>query len=342
MHNQNALLEVDGLTISHHKEGVTFSVVSEVSFTIKKGETVSLVGESGCGKTSIAKAILGIATISSGKITYRKKKKFDRKHIQMIFQDPYSSLNPRMTIEEIIEEPLIVYKLGGKAKRKARVEELFGKVKLPLSYRSRYPHELSGGERQRVSIARALSCKPELLICDEPTHALDVSVQASIINLLKDLRDSYNLSILFISHDLCLVKNISDRCLVMYRGKIVEAASVVELFSKPQHPFTKRLLASIPHFEKEAPLYINTEPKREVYKEPITMKSPILHSYVNNLQKSISLFTKKNLSANTTQGKCPYLGKCKDRTYICETTPVGKLSNKSDHQTLCHLAGKNK
>jgi ABC-type oligopeptide transport system ATPase subunit len=337
MHRQNALLEVDGLTITHHKAGVTVSVVNEVSFTIKKGETVSLVGESGCGKTSIAKAILGIATISSGKITYRKKKRFERKHIQMIFQDPYSSLNPRMTIEEIIEEPLIVYKLGKKRERKARVEELFEKVKLPLSYRYRYPHELSGGERQRVSIARALSCRPELLICDEPTHALDVSVQASIINLLKDLRDTYNLSILFISHDLCLVKNISDRCLVMYRGQIVETASVEDLFSNPLHPFTKRLLSAIPRFEKEAPLYINTEPKREAYKEPITIESPLLHSYVNNLQKSISLFTKKNLTANTTQGKCPYLGKCKDRTYICETKPIEKLGDGPGHQTLCHL-----
>lgn len=341
MHRQDALLQVDNLTISHNKKGLTLSVVNKVSFTIRKGETVSLVGESGCGKTSIAKAILGISPIKNGKITYKNKKKFDRRLVQMIFQDPYSSLNPRMTIEEIIEEPLIIYKIGSLSERKARVEELFEKVKLPLNYRYRYPHELSGGERQRVSIARALSCKPELLICDEPTHALDVSVQASIINLLKDLRDTYNLSILFISHDLCLVKNISDRCLVMYRGKIIETASVEDLFNTPKHPFTRRLLAAIPRFEKEAPLYINTQQAREAYIEPVSIESPLLHSYVNNLQKSISLFTKKNLTTNTIQGKCPYLDKCKERTTVCETTPIGKLEDILEHQTLCHLV-KNK
>ena len=340
MQDKNTLLEVDNLTISYKRKGSTFAAVKDVSFHIKKGETVSLVGESGCGKSSIAKAILGISLITNGSITYRQKKKIDRKNVQMIFQDPYSSLNPRMTIEEILEEPLIVYKLGTKSSRKNRIDELLKNVSLPFHYKHRYPHELSGGERQRVSIARALASKPELLICDEPTHALDVSVQASIINLLKDLRDTFNLSLLFISHDLCLVKNISDRCLVMYGGKIVETGTVDEVFKHPEHPFTKRLLASVPIFTKEAPLYINTDPVQDEYQIPLHIQSPILHSYVDKLQQSIATLTNKIDRKSAGYGKCSYLKKCKHRAYICESKQLPKLGTATKHQSLCHLVKK--
>ena len=163
----------------------------------------------------------------------------------MIFQDPYSSLNPRMTIEEIIKEPLVIYKIGTPELRVKRVDDLLLDVSLPLHYKNRYPHELSGGERQRVSIARALISKPKLLICDEPTHALDCSVQASIINLLKDLKEKHNLSLLFISHDLCLVKNLSDRLLVMYGGFIVEEGITQSIFENPLHPFTHELRVTL-------------------------------------------------------------------------------------------------
>lgn len=343
-------LEVKNLTIAYNKGSNIFHAVSDVSFEIFEGETVAIVGESGCGKSSIAKAILGLANLNSGSVFYnntniskdRKKTKLHiKRDIQMIFQDPYSSLNPRMTIEEIIKEPLVVYKIGTKKEQKKRVEELLKSVKLPMEYRWRYPHELSGGERQRVSIARALASKPKLLVCDEPTHALDMSVQASIINLLKDLRDEHNLSLLFISHDLSLVKNISDRCLVMYGGKFVETGSTEDVFAHAVHPFTQNLLAAVPIFEMKAPLFLNTNTEKDLHHETkVTVESRLLHSYVMDLQESISTVTKKSYQTAAAEGRCPYINKCKNKQSICETNDILAKPITEGHSTLCHFAKK--
>ncbi len=225
--------------------------VDEVSFNIRNGETFGLVGESGCGKTTVARCITYLEAPSSGEILFQGNKlsantlKKARKNIQMVFQDPYSSLNPRMNIESIIGEPL--YLQGIKAKeREKRVKETLEMVGLHRKDSVRYPHEFSGGQRQRISIARAISIKPKFVICDEPTSALDVSIQAQILNLLMDLQSELNLTYLFVSHDLSVVRHISDRVAVMYLGKIVEMASSEVVFDNPIHPYTKLLLSAIP------------------------------------------------------------------------------------------------
>jgi len=341
------LLEVNELSISYKKHKTEFFAVDNVSFEIHEGETLALVGESGCGKSSIAKALLGIAKITGGKILYkgvlnnkerRKVSVETKKEIQMIFQDPYSSLNPRMTIEEIIKEPLLVYRIGDKGSRNDRVEEIMECVKLPKSYKKRYPHELSGGERQRVSIARALVSKPKVLVCDEPTHALDVSVQASIINLLKDLRDEFKLSLLFISHDLSLVKNISDRCLVMYRGKIVEEGLSESIFSNPLHPFTKTLLRAIPVFGKDPNPFIS-ERLEEVSREFIqTCNAKSMPQFVKELQSSVTAaFKRKPINTDIKEKRCPYFDRCAEKKGICSAVyPQGQKVS-SDHHLLCNL-----
>jgi oligopeptide transport system ATP-binding protein len=341
------ILEVKGLSISYKKHKTEFFAVDNVSFDIFEGETLALVGESGCGKSSIAKALLGIAKITDGKILYkgtlinkerRKVSIQTKKDIQMIFQDPYSSLNPRMTIEEIIKEPLLVYGIGDKSLRNGRIEEIMESVKLPKSYKKRYPHELSGGERQRVSIARALVSKPKVLVCDEPTHALDVSVQASIINLLKDLRDEFKLSLLFISHDLALVKNVSDRCLVMYRGKIVEEGLCESIFSNPLHPFTKTLLGAIPVFGKDPHPFVS-ERLQEVSREYInTCSVKSMPQFVKELQNSVTAaFKRTPINSDVKEKKCPYFERCTEKKGICTAVypPLQKLS--TDHQLLCNL-----
>ena len=233
--------------------------VQDVSFSIARGETLALVGESGCGKTTVARCILRALPPSSGAIRFspqegttidlaplsRRALRPIRRHIQMIFQDPYASLNPRMMVGDIIAEPLLVAGVPA-AKRQARVRELLDLVGLAPAARTRFPHAFSGGQRQRIGIARALALDPTLVVADEPVSALDVSVQAQIINLLLDLQDRLGLSMLFVAHDLGVVRHVSDRVAVMYVGRIVEVAPTIALYARPRHPYTEALLAAVP------------------------------------------------------------------------------------------------
>jgi oligopeptide/dipeptide ABC transporter ATP-binding protein len=233
--------------------------VQDVSFAIARGETLALVGESGCGKTTVARCILRALPPTAGAIRFspqpgttvdlaplsRRALRPLRRHIQMIFQDPYASLNPRMMVGDIIAEPLLVAGIAAAA-RQARVRELLDLVGLPAAARTRFPHAFSGGQRQRIGIARALALDPTLVVADEPVSALDVSVQAQIINLLLDLQDRLGLSMLFVAHDLGVVRHVSDRVAVMYVGRIVEVAPTTALYARPRHPYTEALLAAVP------------------------------------------------------------------------------------------------
>jgi oligopeptide transport system ATP-binding protein len=229
--------------------------VDDISFSIKRGETLGLVGESGCGKSTAGRTILQLYKVTSGKVFYfdqdlvnlkGEEMRFMRREMQMIFQDPYASLNPRMTIGEIVSEPLIVHNVATPKEIEERVAELLSKVNLSPAFASRYPHEFSGGQRQRIGIARALALKPSFIVCDEPISALDVSIQAQVVNLLEDLQKEFNLTYLFIAHDLSMVRHISDRVAVMYLGILAELADRNELYSNPLHPYTQALMSAVP------------------------------------------------------------------------------------------------
>lgn len=234
--------------------------VDDVSFTIRKGETVSLVGESGCGKTTTSRCVVRAVDPTSGQIFYRtdegdvvdlaqlgmNEMRPLRRGIQMVFQDPFSSLNPRMNIYDIVSEPLRVHKIGGRSEREERVAHLLQLVGLRPEYMQRFPHAFSGGQRQRIGIARALAASPRLIVADEPVSALDVSVQAQVLNLMMDLQDELGLTYLFVSHDLSVVNQISNTVLVMYVGRVVEIGSPQDLFKNPKHPYTAALISSLP------------------------------------------------------------------------------------------------
>ena len=254
--------------------GLAVRAVDGVDLEIRRGETLGLVGESGCGKSTLARLITALLPVTAGKITFdgqditklrgRRLRRI-RQKMQMIFQDPYASLDPRMTVGDILQEPLDNFGIGSVGHRRRRVQELLRLVGLNPNFTNRYPHEFSGGQRQRIGIARALALNPSFIVCDEAVSALDVSIQAQIINLLQDLQKEFQLTYLFIAHDLAVVRHLSDRIAVMYLGKVVETADRNDIYERPQHPYTKALLSSIPV----------PDPKVERERAPITLKGEI-------------------------------------------------------------------
>ncbi|MDD6679201.1 MAG: ATP-binding cassette domain-containing protein [Firmicutes bacterium] len=257
--NQDTLVEVKHLKEYFNITTGLFTskplkAVDDVSFSIRRGETLGLVGESGCGKTTVGRTLLHLYKPTSGEIWFEGKKIETKKDIleyrrksAMVFQDPYSSLNPRMTVADIIGEPLDVHKMyANQAERQERILDLMAKVGLNSEHANRYAHEFSGGQRQRIGIARALSVNPQFVVCDEPVSALDVSIQAQVINMFDELQDQMGLTYLFIAHDLLVVRHISDRIAVMYLGKMVELADAAEIYDHPLHPYTRSLMSAVP------------------------------------------------------------------------------------------------
>ena len=262
MSDEQVLLKVDGL-VKHfpvlrgvfQRQVGAVHAVDGITFDIRRGETFGLVGESGCGKSTAGRTILQLYRPTAGHVSFegidlvslsRENLRKMRRRMQMIFQDPYASLNPRMTVADIISEPLLVHGVTRGDETMDRVNELLEVVRLSSSFGARYPHEFSGGQRQRIGIARALALNPDLIVCDEPISALDVSIQAQVINLLEDLQQDFGLTYLFIAHDLSMVRHISKRVAVMYLGVIVELTDVKELYAKPLHPYTQALLSAVP------------------------------------------------------------------------------------------------
>ena len=256
------MLEVENLTKYFPiKKGILSKTVGHVKaldgidFSLEQGQILGMVGESGCGKTTAGRVILGLMPPTEGKVIFEgtnlaelslKEMRRMRRHMQIIFQDPYASLNPRMTVGNIVGEPLTVHKVASGKDREDRIEELLETVGLAGHHKNRYPHEFSGGQRQRIGIARALALNPKLIICDEAVSALDVSIQAQVINLLEDLQSQFGLTYLFIAHDLSVIKHISSHVAVMYLGRVVEKTTTKELFANPLHPYTKALLSAVP------------------------------------------------------------------------------------------------
>lgn len=260
--NKSPVLEVENLkkyfTVNNGKmfgEKLYLKAVNDVTFSIEKGKTLGLIGESGCGKSTIGKTVMGLSKATSGTIKYQgreinsystKEMKEFRRKVQMIFQDPYSSLDPKKRISYLVQEPMYIHNIGTPKERLQKSKELLETVGLSYYHMNRYPHEFSGGQRQRINIARALTLNPDLLICDEPTSALDVSIQAQVLNLFKQLQEKFQLTYLFISHSLNVVKYLSDDIAVMYLGKMVELGDSNEIYKNPLHPYTKALFSAIP------------------------------------------------------------------------------------------------
>lgn len=289
--------------------------VDDISFQIYKGETLGLVGESGCGKTTIGRMLVNLMDPTSGEIYFegrnlsklsKKEQRGYCKNIQIIFQDPYASLNPRMTVGDIIAEPLKVNRLANGPELEKRVLQLLNYVGLASYHRNRYPHEFSGGQRQRVGVARALSVNPKLIVCDEPVSALDVSIQAQVLNLLKDLQKEFNLTYLFIAHGLNVVKHISDRVGVMYLGKMMELAEGDQLYADPKHPYTQALLSAIP--------VPNPKRKRERILLTGDVPSPI----------------------NPPEG-CRFNTRCSKCMEICKVKEPVMTEQDTGHKVFCHL-----
>ena len=288
--------------------------VDGVGLEVKRGETVGLVGESGCGKSTLGRLILGLEPPTGGEVIFdghglssvsNSEMHLLRRRMQIIFQDPYSSLNPRQTIGRIVAEGMVIHGIGTPAERKKRVEHLMEVVGLRPETMSRYPHEFSGGQRQRIGIARALAVQPELLICDEPLSALDVSIQAQVINLLQELQEDFRLTYLFISHDLSVVRHISDRVAVMYLGQLVELSGTAELFKNPCHPYTKTLLDAIPV----------ADPARARERKQ----------------------RRPDRTGPDVDGRCIFFHRCPDSMPECRDIEPKTVSCGPDHWAKCHL-----
>lgn len=288
--------------------------VDGLSFCVRKGETLGIVGESGCGKSTTGRLLMRLIEASEGSVHFENKEitslsknelRKIRRDIQMVFQDPYASLNPRHTIEQILEEPLIVHGIGTKEERKKRINEMLEVVGLSNFHARRFPHQFSGGQRQRIGIARALMTKPKLIIADEPVSALDVSIQAQVLNLMKDIQKEFGLTYIFIAHDLGVVRHISDRVGVMYLGQLVELADSEELYEKPMHPYTKVLLSAVPI------------PDPDIRRERILIQGELPSP------------------ANPPSG-CVFHTRCSECMDICKTKrPVEQMIN--GHSVACHL-----
>lgn len=311
----NILLEITGLRKHFLTGRRVIKAVDDVTLLVRKGETLGLVGESGCGKSTLARLIVRLHQPTDGMIKYcgldvfragKKEALGLCREIQMIYQDPYASLNPRMTVENIVGEALDIHGLCNAQDRKVKIEELLTMVGINRGYMSRYPHELSGGQRQRIGIARALAVNPSLIICDEPISALDVSIQAQIMNLLKDLLREKHLTYLFISHNLAMVKYISNRVAVMYMGKIVETADTGELCSNPQHPYSKALLSAVP------------------VPDPRLAKNAQRIMIAGEMPEALD-------EGCGFRGRCPHIN-----DICCREAPVLRLTS-PEHYTACHM-----
>ncbi len=316
----DTLLETHGL-VKHFpiRQGIFGSrplrAVDGVDLELRRAETLAVVGESGCGKSTLARLLVGLIKPTYGEVRFAGQSvtrprgawaKALRRDLQIVFQDPYSSLNPRMTVGTIVERPLVIHRLGDRAGRAVAVAELFRAVGLSPAFATRYPHELSGGQRQRVAIARALATRPKLVVADEPTSGLDVSVQAKILNLLKELQRSFGLTYVFISHDMRVVRQMADRVAVMYLGRIVELALTAQLFDRPEHPYTQALLAAVP----------DTDPTRrrvwvKVEGDPPSPLSP--------------------------PGGCRFNPRCPFAKDVCRTVEPVLTLRDAGHETACHL-----
>lgn len=315
------IVKVKEMSKTFSSKKVDVKAVNNVTFEMTKGETIGIVGESGCGKTTLGRCIVGAISSSEGEVLYKTEagKEYDiqhidkktmktvRKEIQMIFQDPYSSLNPRMTVFDIISEPLRANFKLSKSELEERVKTIAAKVGLNPSYLKRYPHAFSGGQRQRIGIARALVLYPRLIVCDEAVSALDVSVQAQVINLLKDLQQEFNLTYLFISHDLSVIEHISDKVGVMYLGKMVEYTDTKTLFQSPLHPYTEALLSAVP-----------------IADPTVTMERIPLKGEIPN-------------PANPPTG-CFFHTRCKYCIEKCKTDEVEFIEKEPGHLVACHRA----
>lgn len=316
--NKEVLMEVKNLKKYFNVgKNLTLKAVDDVSFDIYKGETLGLVGESGCGKSTTGRTVMGMYNATAGSVNFAGKdiyklskveKKEFNKNAQMIFQDPYASLNPRMLVGDIIGEGIDIHNLYQGAEREKKIEELLSLVGLNKEHKNRFPHEFSGGQRQRIGIARALAVDPEFIVCDEPISALDVSVQAQVVNLLQELQEKYKLTYLFIAHDLSMVRYISDRVIVMYLGSMMELADSNELYTNPLHPYTEALMSAIPVPDPQ----LQKERKRIMLEGDVP--SPI----------------------NPPAG-CKFVDRCPKATEKCRTERPVLKEVKPKHYVACHL-----